>query len=110
MHNLKKVEKNFHDLIKNGFWEKHDSNFEFPTLTKDLLTKEEAIGVVRMPGVFFYFLKCEDGKYVLYVRACGPGIDELFKIDDNSYQWIKNGDYKKIRFENNIAPIPREGD
>lgn len=108
MCDLKRIEKNFHDLIKNAFWENFDGNFEFPTLTKDLLTKEEIVIVINMPGGFFHFLKCENEKYVLYVRAFAPGVDEMFKIDERSYQWIKNGDYRKIRFENNIVPIHEE--
>lgn len=105
MSDLKKIEKNFHDLINNAMSKNYDRNFEFPKLTRDLLTKEE---FVWPRGGFFvlflYFLKCEDDNCLLYVNARDGNFNELFIIDDNSYKWIKDGDYEKLRSENNIEP------
>ena len=103
MYDLKKIEKNFHDLIGNAMPKDCYDDFEFPALTMDLSSIEESI---MPPGdylvYFFYFLKCEDEKCLLYVNVFP--VDELFIIDENSYKWIKNGDYKKVRAENNIGP------
>ena len=103
MRDLKKIESNFHDLIKNAMPKDYDDDFELPTLTEDLLTKEEfTIPRGSYFVIFKYFLKCNDGKCLLYVNVCDGSMDELFIIDENAYNWIRNGDYRKIKSENNI--------
>ena len=109
MCDLKRIETNFHNLIKNAIADDCCDDFEFPILTRNLLRKEEFM--YPLGGylvVFRYFLKYGDGKCLLYVNACDGRMDELFIIDDDSYKWIKNGDYRKIRSENNIEPTLKE--
>lgn len=105
MKELKKIENNFHKLIKNILT---SDDYKFPKLTLDLLKKEEFVHVPGMIG-FICFLSCENEKFVLYANTIGR-VNELFRIDDESYQWIKNGDYRKIRAENNIEIFYEDDD
>lgn len=104
MSDLKKIEKNFHDLIGNAMPKDYYDDFEFPALTKDLLAKEESFLPRGYPVLFLYFLRCEDDVCLLYVNACDGNFSELFIIDDDSYKWIKDEDYEKIRSKSNIEP------
>ncbi|MBO6111289.1 MAG: hypothetical protein J6P12_10645 [Methanobrevibacter sp.] len=98
MKDLKKIENNFHNLIKNI---EIGDDYKFPKLTRDLLKKEEFVHVPGMCGGFICFLSCENEKIVLYANTIST-VNEMFRIDDESYEWIRNGDYRKIRAENNI--------
>lgn len=109
MSDLKKIEDNFHNLLRNALSKNFMDDFKFPTLTRELLKKEEFVMVRNLICGFLYFLKCENGKYVLYARTLGY-LNEMFRIDDESHKWIRDGNYRKLRDENNIEAFFDESD
>lgn len=97
MHDLKKVEKNFHDLIRS-IYKKRPISFELPEITEKLLTKQAALDMPETFGGFFYFLAIEDEKPVLYVGVFSrmdPDLDRLCIVDEQSYRWIEDGSYSE---------------
>lgn len=95
MSDLKKVERNFHILIKDLFLNEKcigDYDYRLPELSEDSFGREEFHRVPGMYGGFFYSLKLEDGKPILYANASSRmDLDELYIVDDVCYRW--NGDY-----------------
>ena len=95
MHDFKKVEKNFHDLIRS-IYKQRPISFELPEITEKLLAKQAAIDMPETFGGFFYFLAIEDEKPVLYVGVfsrMNPDLDRLCIVDEQSYRWIEDGSY-----------------
>ena len=97
MHDFKKVEKNFHDLIRS-IYKQRPISFELPEITEKLLAKQAAIDMPETFGGFFYFLAIEDEKPVLYVGVfsrMNPDLDRLCIVDEQSYRWIEDGSYSE---------------
>ena len=103
---LKKIEENFKVLINDFFLFKGDMGdyeYHFPELTDDLYINEDFNRVPGMYGGFFYFLKLEDGKPILYANASSRmDMDELYIIDVICYRWIKDGRYDEEISKTNI--------
>ena len=106
---FKKIEENFKILIKDFFLYKGDmGDYEycFPELTDDLYIKEEFNRVPGMYGGFFYFLKLEDGKPILYAEASSRmDLEELYIIDETCYMWVKDGKYYEEISKSNIKRL-----
>ena len=105
MNDLKNVERNFHDLIGSCLSERFLEHFEFPQLSDKLLKNQSAVDLPPF-GAFFYFLAIEDGKPVLYVNARSRmdlDLDRLCIVDGESFEWIEDGDYTKIRQEHGVS-------
>ena len=66
MHDLKKLEKKFHEFLKSGLNEK-DYDFDEIKITENLLDEKKAFYIPF--GYLTYFLVIEDGKAVVYVNA-----------------------------------------
>ena len=103
---LKKIEENFHMLIKDFYLREEnigDYDYSFPKVTGDLFVREDFNRVPGMYGGFFYFLKLEGGKPVLYVNASSRmDLDELIIIDEICYTWIGDGEYWEKISESDI--------
>ena len=105
MYDLKKIEENFHKLICEFIFKNplEREGYQFPKLTEELLTHEDFTRVPGMYGGFFYYLKIENGKPVLYANASSRmDLDELYIVDEESYKWIKNGNYYEELNKNKI--------
>lgn len=103
---LKRIEENFRILVKDFFLNEKcigDYDYHFPKITEDLYIQEEFNRVPGMFGGFFYFLKLEDGKPVLYAEASSRmDLEELYIIDETCYRWIKDGIYYEEKSKTNI--------
>ena len=101
---LKKVEKNFHDLIR-GIYKERDIPFDLPEITEELLAHEDVIDLPGTFGGYFYFLAIEDEKPVLYVNAFSRmdlDLDRMCIIGEDSCQWIEDGNYAQKRIEHHV--------
>ena len=97
MYDLKKVEKNFQDFIRNIYPE-DDIPVDLPEITEDLLTKQWGIDLPGTFGGFEYFLAIEDEKPILYLKAFSRmdlDLDRVAIVDDESFKWIENVDYEE---------------
>lgn len=106
MYDLKKVEENFHDMMRSVFSEKVMARVEFPELTEKLLKNQSAIDFPGTFGSFFYFLAIEDEKPILYVNAVSRmdlDFERLCIVDEQSFEWIEDGNYTQIREEKGVS-------
>ena len=84
MHDLKKLEKKFHEFLKSGLNEK-DYDFDEIEITEKLLEEKEAFFIPF--GYLTYFLVIEDGKPVVYVNAATRmDTDAICFVDEESYE------------------------
>ena len=104
MDSLKNVEKSFHKLIKKFLIEEYigDYDYHLPILNEELLTKKEYHRIPGMFGGVLYFLEIENEKPILYAHVSSRmDFDELYIVDEFSYQLIESGEYLKKFCENN---------
>ena len=84
MHDLKKLEKKFHEFLKRGLNEK-DYDFDEIEITEKLLDEKEAFYIPF--GYLTYFLVIEDEKPVVYVNAATRmDTDTICFVDEDSYE------------------------
>ena len=84
MHDLKKLEKKFHEFLKSGLNEK-DYDFDEIEITEKLLEEKEAFFIPF--GYLTYFLVIEDEKPVVYVNAATRmDTDTICFVDEDSYE------------------------
>ena len=84
MHDLKKLEKKFHEFLKRGLNEK-DYDFDEIEITEKLLDEKKAFYIPF--GYLTYFLVIEDGKPVVYVNAATRmDTDTICFVDEDSHE------------------------
>ena len=84
MHDLKKLEKKFHEFLKSGLNEK-DYDFDEIEITEKLLDEKKAFYIPF--GYLTYFLVIEDGKPVVYVTtATRMDTDTIYFVGEDSYE------------------------
>ena len=97
MHDLKKLEKKFHEFIKPS------PDVEYPDLSEIKITEkllEERERAYIPFGWITYFLVIEDEKPVIYAHAVSRmDLDSICFIDEDGYKCydIFYGDHKDIR-------------
>ena len=104
MYDFKKIENNFHVFLKERLGEEFLSFNGLPEIDEELFGRQSGMDVPF--GAFMYFLTSEEEKPVLYVRGISsmdPNIDKLWRIDEESCEFIENGNYEQKRDEHNIT-------
>ena len=110
MYDFEKVENNFHAFLKERVSEEALSVTGLPKIDEELFGRQYGIDVPF--GSFMYFLTSEKEKPVLYVRGLSRmdlDLDKLWRIDEESCEFIENGSYEQKRDEHNIKRSVRDG-
>lgn len=103
MYDFEKVENNFHAFLRERVGEEALSVTGLPKIDEELFGRQSGMDVPF--GAFMYFLTSEEEKPVLYVRGLSRmdlDLDKLWRIDEESCEFIENGSYEQKREEHNI--------
>ena len=109
MHDLKKLEKKFHEFLKDGLNEK-EFDINGIEITEGLLEEQEAFHIHF--GYLSYFLVIEDEKPILYVRvSTRMDTDLICFVDEDGYKCYdvflgNNRDIRK-RYSTHLKNVKR---
>ena len=109
MYDLKKVEENFHEYLKDRLI-KDIYRIDEIKITEELLEQQEAFYIPF--GWISYFLVIEDEKPVVYANACSRmDLDVVAFIDENGYEdyYVWAGDHPEMskKYDNHARKVKK---